>query len=149
MASGKTFAIEVKDSSRWTEYNVNLWKKALEEVAVLAGMILSGPETEFLKKIVDTIYNKLDCKKFHLPVNLTGMATRYKDIKSFINEPNEMGKDIVRQETLKFPAKRSRVWLNSDSYKILTKGEGSETVEGLALDLEMLRTEVPVKLMAK
>ncbi|XP_042752220.1 disease resistance protein RUN1 isoform X2 [Lactuca sativa] len=84
----KTFAIQVKDSSRWTEYNVNLWKKALEEVALLAGLILSGPETEFLKKIVDTIYNKLDYKKFHLPVNLTGMATRYKDIKSFINEPN-------------------------------------------------------------
>ncbi|CAH1449178.1 unnamed protein product [Lactuca virosa] len=58
----------------------------------------------------------------------------------------EMGKDIVRQEALKFPAKRSRVWLSSDSYKIMSKGEGSETVEGLALDMEMLRKEeFPVK----
>ncbi|KAI3679521.1 hypothetical protein L2E82_51263 [Cichorium intybus] len=53
----------------------------------------------------------------------------------------EMGKDIVRQEALKFPAKRSRVWLSSDSYKIFSKGEGSETVEGLALDMEMLKKE--------
>ncbi|KAI3679512.1 hypothetical protein L2E82_51253 [Cichorium intybus] len=80
-----TFAIEVKASSRWTNHNVNLWKKALKEVADLAGMVLSGPETEFLKEIVDTIYNKLDRKEVHLPINLTGMATRYKDIHSWLH----------------------------------------------------------------
>ncbi|KAI3709355.1 hypothetical protein L2E82_39115 [Cichorium intybus] len=83
-----TFAIEVKASSRWTNHNVNLWKKALKEVADLAGMVLSGPETEFLKEIVDTIYNKLDRKEVHLPINLTGMATRYKDIHSWLNGSN-------------------------------------------------------------
>ncbi|PWA83123.1 NB-ARC domains-containing protein [Artemisia annua] len=53
----------------------------------------------------------------------------------------EMGKNIVRQESLKSPSKRSRVWLSSDSYKILSIGEGSETMEGLALDMQMLRKE--------
>ncbi|CAI9293464.1 unnamed protein product [Lactuca saligna] len=37
----KTFAIEVKASSRWTDQNVNLWKEALTEVAGLAGEVLS------------------------------------------------------------------------------------------------------------
>ncbi|KAJ0532613.1 putative P-loop containing nucleoside triphosphate hydrolase, leucine-rich repeat domain superfamily [Helianthus annuus] len=50
----------------------------------------------------------------------------------------EMGKSIIRQESAKCPAKRSRVWLSSDSYKILSKGEGSKTVEGFALDMHML-----------
>ncbi|KAI3496024.1 hypothetical protein L1887_38374 [Cichorium endivia] len=84
----KTFSIEAKPSTRWTDHNVHLWKKAIKEVADLAGMVLCGPETEFLKKIVETIYDKLDHKKLHLPDNLTAMATRYEDINSFINESN-------------------------------------------------------------
>ncbi|XP_076896993.1 disease resistance protein RUN1-like [Bidens hawaiensis] len=35
----------------------------------------------------------------------------------------EMGKNIVRQESTKLPAKRSRVWLSRDSYRILSKGK--------------------------
>ncbi|XP_076894288.1 uncharacterized protein LOC143546513 [Bidens hawaiensis] len=53
----------------------------------------------------------------------------------------EMAKNIVRQESTKLPAKRSRVWLSSDSYKILSKGKGSNTVEGLALDIKILEKE--------
>ncbi|KAL4564089.1 hypothetical protein LXL04_028141 [Taraxacum kok-saghyz] len=86
----KTFAVEVKASSRWTDENVNLWKNALTEVCVISGEVLSSstPEAECLKKIVHTIYEKLDCKKFHLPNNLSGMAARYKDVSSIINDPN-------------------------------------------------------------
>ncbi|XP_042758467.1 uncharacterized protein LOC111909382 [Lactuca sativa] len=46
------------------------------------------------------------------------------------------GENIVRQES-KFPTERSRVWLSEESHKILNKGEGSKTMEGLALDMEM------------
>ncbi|KAM0031128.1 putative P-loop containing nucleoside triphosphate hydrolase, leucine-rich repeat domain superfamily [Helianthus debilis subsp. tardiflorus] len=53
----------------------------------------------------------------------------------------EMGKNIVRQESKKFPAKRSRVWLSSDSYMILSKGKGSKKIEGLTLDMKMLSKE--------
>ncbi|XP_071733601.1 disease resistance protein ADR2-like [Rutidosis leptorrhynchoides] len=53
----------------------------------------------------------------------------------------EMGKNIVRQESTKFPEKRSRVWLSSESYKILSKGKGSDTMEGLALDMQILSDE--------
>ncbi|XP_021981229.1 probable WRKY transcription factor 19 isoform X2 [Helianthus annuus] len=53
----------------------------------------------------------------------------------------EMGKNIVRKESKYFPAKCSRVWLSIDSYKILSKGKGSKTVEGLALDMKLLRED--------
>ncbi|XP_076896995.1 uncharacterized protein LOC143550188 [Bidens hawaiensis] len=53
----------------------------------------------------------------------------------------EMGKNVVFQESTKFPAKRSRIWLSSDSYNILSLGEGSKKVEGLAIDMKMLRNE--------
>ncbi|KAM0064858.1 putative protein-serine/threonine phosphatase [Helianthus debilis subsp. tardiflorus] len=52
----------------------------------------------------------------------------------------EMAKNIVRHES-ELPANRSRVWLSSDSYKILRKKQGSETLEGLALDMKMLSEE--------
>ncbi|KAM0031145.1 putative P-loop containing nucleoside triphosphate hydrolase, leucine-rich repeat domain superfamily [Helianthus debilis subsp. tardiflorus] len=50
----------------------------------------------------------------------------------------EMGKNIVGQESLNFPAERSRVWLSSESYKILSNENGSKSVEGLALDMQKL-----------
>ncbi|KAI3670847.1 hypothetical protein L1987_87489 [Smallanthus sonchifolius] len=53
----------------------------------------------------------------------------------------EMGKNIVCQESTKFPEKRSRVWLSSDSYRILSKGKGSKKIEGLVLDMRMLSEE--------
>ncbi|KAI3701540.1 hypothetical protein L6452_26701 [Arctium lappa] len=84
----KTFKIEVKTSSKWTSDNVNRWKKALTKVADLTGFVLSGPETKFLKDIVDTIYNELDCKKVYLPPDLIGMDTRYEEITSWLHQPD-------------------------------------------------------------
>ncbi|GJW92533.1 variation in compound triggered root growth response-like protein, partial [Tanacetum coccineum] len=82
------FAIEVKTCSRWTDHNVNRWRLALTEVADLAGMVLSGPETSFLKEIVDTIYNKVGYKDVYLPPNITGMATHYHEIKFWLKQSN-------------------------------------------------------------
>ncbi|XP_021979437.2 disease resistance protein RUN1-like [Helianthus annuus] len=53
----------------------------------------------------------------------------------------DMGKNIVCQVSIKSPAKRSRVWLNIDTYKILSKGKGSKMVEDLALDMQVLLEE--------
>ncbi|KAL7592023.1 disease resistance protein RPV1 [Lactuca sativa] len=50
----------------------------------------------------------------------------------------EMARNIVLQES-RDPAARSRVLQNDESYRLLSKGEGSETIEGLALDMYKLR----------
>ncbi|XP_076894296.1 disease resistance protein RUN1-like [Bidens hawaiensis] len=52
------------------------------------GFTLSGHETSILKKIVDTIYSKLGPKDVHLPINITGMTTRYEEINSWLDQPN-------------------------------------------------------------
>ncbi|KAI3701539.1 hypothetical protein L6452_26700 [Arctium lappa] len=84
----KTFKIEVEASTNWTYDNVIRWKRALTKVADLTGFVISGPETKFLKEIVDTVYNELDCKKVHLPPDLIGMDTRYQKIISWLHQPN-------------------------------------------------------------
>ncbi|CAI9293415.1 unnamed protein product [Lactuca saligna] len=50
----------------------------------------------------------------------------------------EMARNIVLQES-KDPAARSRVLQNDESYRLLTKGEGSKTIEGLSLDMQKLK----------
>ncbi|XP_071736655.1 uncharacterized protein [Rutidosis leptorrhynchoides] len=53
----------------------------------------------------------------------------------------EMGRSLVYRESPRILSKRSRVWRNKDSYEILRKKKGSETIEGLALDIKMLMIE--------
>ncbi|XP_076919026.1 uncharacterized protein LOC143579669 isoform X2 [Bidens hawaiensis] len=86
-----SFFIQAKNSTantRWTDENVKRWKIALSKVANLTGLVLSGSETKFVKDIVDIIYNKLASKKFHLPLNLVRMDTRYEEINSWIKQPD-------------------------------------------------------------
>ncbi|ONI22393.1 hypothetical protein PRUPE_2G126200, partial [Prunus persica] len=54
-----------------------------------------------------------------------------------------MGREIVRLES-KDPWKRSRVWRHMDSFKILVEKNGTRTIEGLVLDMHMLRTSSPI-----
>ncbi|KAL5781429.1 hypothetical protein ACOSP7_006458 [Xanthoceras sorbifolium] len=51
----------------------------------------------------------------------------------------EMGKEIVRQESIKGPGKRSRLWHHEDIYHVLTKSTGTEAIEGITLDMSKIR----------
>ncbi|KAJ9550891.1 hypothetical protein OSB04_014936 [Centaurea solstitialis] len=84
----ENFKIEVKTGTRWTHDNVKRWKVALTDVANLTGSVLTGPETKFLKEIVDSIYKAVDRREVHLPPNLTGMETRYEEITSWLCQYN-------------------------------------------------------------
>ncbi|XP_050237840.1 disease resistance protein RUN1-like isoform X2 [Mercurialis annua] len=46
----------------------------------------------------------------------------------------EMGREIVRQESLEEPGKRSRLWLYKDVYHVFSNDTGTEHVEGIVLD---------------
>ncbi|KAI3496233.1 hypothetical protein L1887_38588 [Cichorium endivia] len=90
----KSFAIEVDDRAEWTEDNVNRWKAALTEVANLTGLEASGPETDFIAKVVDTIQDKLDLKLVYNPGHLVGMDTRAEFINSWLKD-EQSGYDIL------------------------------------------------------
>ncbi|CAL5195432.1 unnamed protein product [Lathyrus oleraceus] len=46
----------------------------------------------------------------------------------------DMGREIVRKESMKEPEKRSRLWVHKDAHKVLTDNSGTKTVEGLVLN---------------
>ncbi|KAK1568826.1 hypothetical protein Q3G72_029346 [Acer saccharum] len=50
-----------------------------------------------------------------------------------------MGREIVRQESIENPEKRSRLWHHEDIYHVLTKNTGTEKIEGISLDMSKTR----------
>ncbi|XP_021601431.1 disease resistance protein RUN1 isoform X2 [Manihot esculenta] len=46
----------------------------------------------------------------------------------------EMGQEIVRQESIEEPGKRSRLWLYKDVYHVLSNDKGTEQIEGIVLE---------------
>ncbi|KAJ0746832.1 putative P-loop containing nucleoside triphosphate hydrolase, leucine-rich repeat domain superfamily [Helianthus annuus] len=50
----------------------------------------------------------------------------------------EMGRDLVRQESPDKPWERSRLWCHEESFKVLKQKKGQRNLLGLALDMKML-----------
>ncbi|KAL7205625.1 hypothetical protein ACSBR2_018535 [Camellia fascicularis] len=50
----------------------------------------------------------------------------------------DMGREIVRQESPKEPAKRSRIWHDKVAFDVLREETGTERVQGLILNMHML-----------
>ncbi|XP_020202688.1 putative disease resistance protein At4g11170 [Cajanus cajan] len=50
----------------------------------------------------------------------------------------EMGWEIVHQECIKDPGRRSRLWKHEEVHDVLKQNKGTEVVEGLILDLSKL-----------
>ncbi|KAL9432401.1 hypothetical protein AB3S75_027435 [Citrus x aurantiifolia] len=53
-----------------------------------------------------------------------------------------MGREIVRQESIKDPGKRSRLWNHEDIYHVLTRNKGTETIQGISLDMSKVKDKL-------
>ncbi|XP_065862899.1 disease resistance protein RPV1-like [Euphorbia lathyris] len=51
----------------------------------------------------------------------------------------EMGLEIVQQESMEEPGQRSRLWHHQDVHHVLTNNTGTRAVEGISLDLSTTR----------
>nr|XP_007134179.1 hypothetical protein PHAVU_010G026200g [Phaseolus vulgaris]ESW06173.1 hypothetical protein PHAVU_010G026200g [Phaseolus vulgaris] len=49
----------------------------------------------------------------------------------------EMGREIIRENSRKEPGKHSRLWFQKDVVEVLTKNAGTEAIEGLVLKLHL------------
>ncbi|KAI7745356.1 hypothetical protein M8C21_027968, partial [Ambrosia artemisiifolia] len=167
---GNPLALEVLGSSMSKNSTIDCWRSQLN---LLERDIHSRIQSVLEKSYMLLPYNSEKELFLHIACFFIGMDMDYvvkilepeysaiSGIKTLINRcllsisPNkklmmhrllqEMGKNIVRQESINFPAKRSRVWLSSESYQILKKGKGSKTVEGLALDMKMFKENSALK----
>ncbi|KAM7514913.1 hypothetical protein LguiA_004496 [Lonicera macranthoides] len=53
----------------------------------------------------------------------------------------EMGRQIVDQESPQEPGRRSRLWRHKDSIIVLKERKGTQTIEGLILDMHMVKDD--------
>ncbi|XP_044506091.1 disease resistance protein RPV1-like isoform X2 [Mangifera indica] len=51
----------------------------------------------------------------------------------------EMGREIVRQESIEDPGKRSRLFHPEDIYHVLTKNKGTEAIKSICLDVSQVK----------
>ncbi|KAM7478667.1 hypothetical protein LguiA_026880 [Lonicera macranthoides] len=53
----------------------------------------------------------------------------------------DMGRKIIDQESPNEPGRRSRLWRPKDSFLVLKQKKGTETIEGLMLDMQMYKDD--------
>ncbi|KAJ9167453.1 hypothetical protein P3X46_022104 [Hevea brasiliensis] len=61
----------------------------------------------------------------------------------------EMGQEIVRQESHEEPGKRSRLWLYKDVYHVLSNDKGTEQIEGIVLECKREDEQLSAKAFMK
>ncbi|XP_021803022.1 disease resistance protein RML1A-like [Prunus avium] len=161
---GLPLALKVLGSSLLGE-SICLWKSALEKLeAIPNGEIINKLRVSydslqddhdrnlflhiacfFIGKDKDYIVKILDGCDFYPIVGIQNLIDRCLmiidewDKVQMHNLIRGMGREIVRLESNE-PWKRSRVWYHKDSFKILTEKNGTETIEGLVLDMHMCPT---------
>ncbi|KAL9437560.1 hypothetical protein AB3S75_023431 [Citrus x aurantiifolia] len=54
----------------------------------------------------------------------------------------DMGREIVRNESIDHPGERSRLWYHKDIYEVLKNNSGTEKIKGIFLDMNKVNREI-------
>ncbi|KAH9782051.1 ADP-ribosyl cyclase/cyclic ADP-ribose hydrolase [Citrus sinensis] len=54
----------------------------------------------------------------------------------------DMGREIVRNESIEHPGERSRLWYHEDIYEVLKNNSGTEKIKGIFLDMNKVNREI-------
>ncbi|KAI3683272.1 hypothetical protein L1987_83775 [Smallanthus sonchifolius] len=162
MAKHKQKMEEETDAEKRSELakKKDSWKRALTEVADLKGKDAKDrKETEFIKElfkhiacyfvrsdrdVTETILNACDINTRSGITHLTErcLLSIGPHNKLMMHQlVQEMGRDLVRQESPHKPWERSRLWCHEESFKVLAQKKRTENLVGFALDMRMLKKE--------
>ncbi|KAB2595316.1 protein suppressor of npr1-1 [Pyrus ussuriensis x Pyrus communis] len=139
---GLPLALKVLGSSLSGE-SIDVWESALEKLKVI-------PNGEIMNKLrisYDNLQDDHDRELFlHIACFLIGRNKSHivRILDGFDGCNNvkmhdmirDMGREIVCHES-KESGKRSRLWRHKDSFEVLREKNGTQTIQGLALDMRM------------
>ncbi|KAH9782881.1 ADP-ribosyl cyclase/cyclic ADP-ribose hydrolase [Citrus sinensis] len=93
-----------------------------------------GGDKDFLARILDDSESDgLDVLIDKSLISISGDSLQMHDILQ------EMGRQIVRQESEKEPGKRSRLWDPKEIRRVLKHNKGTDAIEGIFLDLSKIK----------
>ncbi|XP_055816433.1 disease resistance protein RPV1-like [Solanum dulcamara] len=101
----------------------------------------------FLGMKKDFVVRILDKCDFYTLVGIQNLIDRCLVTIEYVNEigmhqlVRDMGRDIVRREATVDPGKRTRLWHHTDSYNVLRGKTGTKAVQGMVLDMRMIKKE--------
>ncbi|XP_050231583.1 disease resistance protein RPV1-like [Mercurialis annua] len=95
-----------------------------------------GEDTDFVKRILDGCGFSVDVG-FNVLIEKS-LVTISNNKLEMHNLLQRMGWEIVREESVKEPGRRSRLWTSGDVFHVLSKNTGTETIEGIFLDMSEL-----------
>ncbi|KAB2595304.1 protein suppressor of npr1-1 [Pyrus ussuriensis x Pyrus communis] len=167
-SGGLPLALKVLGSSLSGE-SIDVWESALEKLKVIP----NGEIMNKLRISYDSLQDDHDQKLFlHIACFLIGRDKNYTvrildgcDFCTIVGIQNlidrclvtidgynnvqmhdmirNMGREIVRHESEE-SAKRSRLWRHKDSFEVLREKNGTQTIQGLALDMRMHLANGPI-----
>ncbi|KAK2421751.1 TMV resistance protein N [Trifolium repens] len=138
------------------------WKIALEQAAELSGYDYNFGnkeyEHELITKIVTKISDTINRVLLHVTDHPVGLESKLLEVKSLLDVDcnngvymigicgsggmEDMGKEIVRQESPKESGERSRLWCHDDIIHVLQENTGTSKIEMIYLNFPSMETVI-------
>ncbi|XP_031284344.1 disease resistance protein RPP2B-like [Pistacia vera] len=107
------------------------WESTLEK--------LKNCPHQDIQSVLKISYDGLDVEEqVKVLIDKALITISYKTIKVH-DLLQEMGKEIVRQESVNIPGQRSRLWHDNDVYSVLKKNKGTDKIRGLCFNISTMR----------
>ncbi|KAG8479401.1 hypothetical protein CXB51_029709 [Gossypium anomalum] len=106
---------------------------------------LKGENLDFVRRIVDACYgsahssieNLID--KSLISVSQHEIAMHHSQYTIAMHDLlQQIGRDIIYNESPSEPERRSRLWIPNDIYNVLTENSGTKTLKGILLDMSRI-----------
>ncbi|XP_054780010.1 disease resistance protein RPV1-like [Prosopis cineraria] len=143
-----------KTAEEWESALAKLEKTTHEDIHAVLKLSYDGLDHEeremlleiacFLKgKSVDQVVALLDSYGYHARIGLRTLVDKalvripyyYVEMHDLIQQ---MGREIVRQECIKDPGRRSRLWNPDEIYDVLKNNRVTDAIEGISFDLSQI-----------
>ncbi|CAL5402656.1 unnamed protein product [Camellia sinensis] len=139
---------EVSEKGGWKTLQEQLISEILMEKDVRVGNVGSALSTirNRVKHQQMGGYGKLVCRAVKLKESLLNEVQQVLKVNNKLMMHDliqELGWNIVRQESPKEPGQRSRLWLHEDSTHVLMENTGTKKVEGIVMEYLDLRSRDP------
>ncbi|KAM7469874.1 hypothetical protein LguiA_008057 [Lonicera macranthoides] len=103
----------------------------------------------FVGKDKDYIVKILEKCDFHAKIGIQNLVdsclltVEYPNVLMMHHLIQDMGREIIHQESLE-PGERRRLWNHEEAFNVLKNETGSKKIEGLILDMHMLKQDVNI-----